>query len=364
MSLAGIGIALAERGWLPDALVRRGIRNLCSQRLRDCVAADVQGQRVARERFALEMRSGPVAPVPQAANEQHYEVPQAFFGAALGPRRKYSGCFWPADCRSLQHAEDASLEITCERAGIEDGMEVLELGCGWGSLTLWLGERYPNARITAVSNSASQREYIMDQARERGLENIRVITCDMNDFEIDTRFDRVVSVEMFEHMRNYEVLLARVASWLKPEGKLFVHIFAHRCAAYAFETQGAGNWMGRYFFTGGIMPAQQLPHDFDRDLTVSQEWVWDGMHYQKTAEAWLVNLDRNRSSVIELFARSMPMPQAKKMFHRWRIFFLACAETFGYDNGSEWIVAHYLLEHQKSNTEPLGTVQEQIGVAP
>lgn len=344
MSLAGLGIAMAERGMLPDSMIRNGIRKLCAKRIEQCVPRDEAGQESARARFADQMREGPVAPVPEAANAQHYEVPESFFGFALGHQRKYSGCFWPEGCTSLDQAEDASLAATCERAEIEDGMSILELGCGWGSLTLWMGEHYPNAHITAVSNSASQRAYINAQAKQRGLDNIDVITCDMNDFQTDQRFDRAVSVEMFEHMRNYEVLLARVASWLKPDGKLFVHIFAHQSGAYAFETEGADNWMGRYFFTGGIMPAQQLMHEFDANMRVGQEWVWDGTHYQKTSEAWLENLDRNKDQVIALFSESMAKAEAKKMYHRWRIFFLACAETFGYQNGQQWIIAHYLLE--------------------
>lgn len=344
MSLAGLGIVLAERGMLPDSLIRKGIRKLCEKRIEQCVPQGEDAQRRARARFADQMRDGPVAPVPEAANEQHYEVPELFFGYTLGYRRKYSGCFWPDGCASLDEAEDASLSATCERAQLEDGISILELGCGWGSLTLWMGEQYPNARITAVSNSSSQRAYINKQAEQRGLGNIKVITCDMNDFQTDQRFDRIVSVEMFEHMRNYEVLLARVASWLKPEGKLFIHIFAHRSAAYAFETEGAGNWMGRYFFTGGIMPAQQLMYEFDTNMCVQHEWVWDGTHYQNTSEAWLENLDRNKERVIALFSKSMAKGEAKKMYHRWRIFFLACAETFGYQNGQQWVVAHYLLE--------------------
>ncbi|MBO6514767.1 MAG: class I SAM-dependent methyltransferase, partial [Phycisphaerales bacterium] len=215
----------------------------------------------------------------------------------------------------------------------------------------WMGEHFPNASITAVSNSASQRAYIMEQAEQRGLTNIQVITCDMNDFHTQNVFDRAVSVEMFEHMRNYEVLLSRVASWLKPSGKLFVHVFAHKNSAYPFETEGAGNWMGRHFFTGGIMPAQQLFHEFNRDLVVTDEWTWDGTHYQKTSEAWLQNLDQHKDEVIRLFSTSMSMSEAKRMYHRWRIFFLACAETFGFRQGQEWIIAHYLFEPVKEHSE-------------
>ena len=361
MSIATLGIALAERGLLPDALIRRGIRKLCAERLARCVPATTAVQEAARERFADEMRRGPVAPLPEAANEQHYEVPDEFFGYALGHRRKYSGCYWPEGSTTLDQAEDEALRVTCAHAELENGLDILELGCGWGSLTLWMAEHYPDARITAVSNSNTQRAYIMARANERGLDNVEVITCDMNDFDTDKRFDRVVSVEMFEHMRNYETLLGRVVSWLRPEGKLFIHIFAHRCAAYAFETEGAGNWMGRQFFTGGIMPAQQLLHEFDRDLSVQNEWIWDGTHYQKTSEAWLRNLDRYKREVIELFAESMPRAEAKRNYHRWRIFFLACAETFGYDDGKEWLVAHYLLTPQPSEAVQVKQSHESVG---
>lgn len=355
MSMAGIGIALAERGLIPDSMIRNGIRNLCEQRIKDCVPHSAKQQQEARAEFAEQMRHDTVAPVPELANEQHYEVPESFFGYALGHRRKYSGCYWPAGCTTLDDAEDAALTTTCERAQLEDGMHILELGCGWGSLTLWMGEHYPNSQITAVSNSASQRAYIMDQAKARGLSNINVITCDMNEFSIDQQFDRIVSVEMFEHMRNYETLLHRVSTWLKPAGKLFIHVFAHKNSAYPFETEGAGNWMGRHFFTGGIMPAQQLFHEFNRDLSVTNEWTWDGTHYQRTSEAWLANLDKNKAAVIDLFASGVPRSEAKRMYHRWRIFFLACAETFGCRGGQEWIIAHYLFEHSSvssdSNTE-------------
>lgn len=344
MSLSSIGIALAERGLLPDALIRSGIRSLCTKRIQECVPQELAAKQAARSSFASRMREGPLAPVPEAANEQHYEVPESFFGFALGMRRKYSGCYWPDGCSALDDAEVASLNITCERAEIEDRMSILELGCGWGSLTLWMAEQFPSAEITAVSNSNSQREYIESEANKRRLRNITVITCDMNEFKTEHQFDRVVSVEMFEHMRNYEILLSRIANWLKPDGKLFVHIFAHKDSAYEFITQGADNWMGRYFFTGGIMPAQQIFREFEEHMRVTREWVWDGTHYQKTAEAWLENLDRNKGRVIALFRQNMPGREAIQMYHRWRIFFLACAETFGFRSGSEWIVAHYLFE--------------------
>jgi cyclopropane-fatty-acyl-phospholipid synthase len=361
MSLNGIGIALAERGLVPDGLIRKGIRSLCAKRLERCVPEGDEQKKRAVEAFAERMREGPVAPVPESANEQHYEVPESFFGRVLGHRRKYSSCYWGDGAADLNQAEDDALRVTCERAEVEDGMSVLELGCGWGSLTLWMAQRYPASTITAVSNSHSQRAYIMSRAEELGLGNVEVITCDMNDFDTDRVFDRAVSIEMFEHMRNYELLLSRVASWLKPDGKLFVHIFAHKDAAYAFETRGADNWLGRYFFTGGIMPALNLMHEFGSDLGVEREWVWDGTHYQKTSEAWLENLDANKDAVVALFAQTMGAGEARKMYHRWRIFFLACAECFGYKGGGEWVVGHYLLSPSARDAEQADARAQLVG---
>jgi cyclopropane-fatty-acyl-phospholipid synthase len=357
MSFGTVGIELAERGLLPDKFIRAGIRRLCRARLEEIRSATPSSSEQAEREFADFMRSGPLAPVPDAANEQHYEVPAAFYEMALGHRRKYSGCYWPGSVDSLNDAEDEALRVTCEHAGLDDGMDILELGCGWGSLTLYMAERYPNSSITAVSNSASQRKYILAQADAQNLGNIRVITQDMNDFEIEERFDRVVSIEMFEHMRNYELLLQRVSGWLKPDGRLFVHIFAHKAYPYAFETEGAGNWMGRHFFTGGIMPSQSLFRQFQSHLVVQNEWVWDGTHYQKTAEGWLKNLDQHKEQVISLFATDKGVREARRMYHRWRIFFLACAETFGFDSGKEWVVGHYLFEPVSSSSV---TEQESV----
>ena len=245
---------------------------------------------------------------------------------------------------TLDQAEEAALEVTCARADLKDGQAVLELGCGWGSLTLWMAERYPNSRITAVSNSASQREFIEERARQRGLTNLQVITCDMNELELDERFDRVVSVEMFEHMRNYERLLERVSKWLELDGKLFVHVFCHRRYSYAFEVDGAANWLGKYFFTGGVMPGMDLLPQFDRHMKVTEQWSWSGTHYEKTANAWAANLDAKRNELLPILAETYGRDKAERWLERWKIFFLACAELWGYDDGSEWQVAHYLFE--------------------
>jgi cyclopropane-fatty-acyl-phospholipid synthase len=281
--------------------------------------------------------------LPQLANEQHYEVPQAFYNDVLGPYGKYSCCFWADGVDNLANAEQAGLEQTCKHAAIEDGMDILELGCGWGSLTLWLASRYPKSSITAVSNSSSQGEYIRKNLAELGLGNVEVITADMNDFNTEKQFDRVVSVEMFEHMRNYRELFKRINSWLAPEGKFFMHIFVHRNTPYVFEDRDNTDWMSRYFFSGGMMPSDDLPLFFQDELKIESRWRWKGTHYQKTAEAWLQNLDENREHVWPVLEQTYGRDFAKMWFMRWRMFFLAVSELFGYRNGNEWFVSHYLF---------------------
>ena len=343
IALERLAIAWVEAGRVPDALVRLGIRQLCRRRLELIATADCEAVATARQAFVAEMAAGPVAPVPEQANAQHYEVPAAFFAAVLGPRRKYSCCHFPPGVNDLAAAEDAALALTCERAGIADGQEILELGCGWGSLTLWLAEHYPAARITAVSNSHSQRQHIEARAAERGLKNLQIITADMNDFTTRERFDRVVSVEMFEHMRNWGLLFQRVASWLQPEGRFFMHVFCHRDRPYPFEDQGEDDWMSRHFFTGGIMPSDDLPLRFQDHLRLVDQWRWSGRHYERTANAWLANLDARREELMPVLADCYGADQASLWFQRWRLFFLAVAETFGFDEGQTWWVSHYLF---------------------
>lgn len=337
---------LIDRGKMPDALIRLGIRRLCRQRLRELGGADCESRQRAAERFVADMNDSPVAPIPEKANEQHYEVPAAFFTHVLGEHRKYSCCHFGANVTTLDAAEADALRLTCDRAELRDGMRILELGCGWGSLSLWMAQHYPGSRITAVSNSASQRRYIEEQANRRGLDNLEVITCDMNAFEAHGEFDRVVSVEMFEHMRNYRELLRRVSGWLRPAGKLFVHVFCHRDASYAFETEGEANWLGRHFFSGGIMPADDLLPRFQEHLRLTRQWRWSGVHYEKTANAWLANLDAGRDDVMPILAQTYGEANAAMWFQRWRVFFMACAELWGYDRGEQWWVSHYLFENR------------------
>jgi cyclopropane-fatty-acyl-phospholipid synthase len=345
---------LLERDRIPDPLLRWGIRKLLRQRLAEETAGGPDAIEERKAAFVEQLRQGPLAVHTGAANEQHYEVPTAFFRFALGPHMKYSSAFWENGTKDLAKAEDAMLALTCSRARLADGQRILELGCGWGSLTLYMARRFPAAHVTAVSNSRTQKEYIDTQARAHGLKNVRVITADMRDFKIGEAFDRVVSVEMFEHMRNYELLLHRIASWLKPDGLLFVHIFVHQAVAYPFEVGseapstalGAGDWMARYFFTGGVMPSADLLPRFSRDMKLVEQWPVDGTHYEKTCNAWLRRMDENRDEVLPLFRDTYGPDQALKWWVYWRIFFMSCAELFGFKGGSEWRVEHYLFTKQ------------------
>ena len=343
--LAARSLSWVEQGRVPDALIRAGIRRLCTQRLAEISAGDAGKAAALTTRFIEQMRAAPVALLPEEANAQHYEVPADFFAKVLGPNRKYSGAYWPKGETDLGRAEEQALAATVQRAGIRDGHRVLELGCGWGSLTLWMARRLPACQIVAVSNSHSQRESILARAAAEGLANIEVITADMNRFTHSGGFDRVVSVEMFEHMRNWPEMFGRVSAWLKPGGCFFMHVFCHRSTPYAFVDQGESDWMSRYFFSGGMMPSDDLPLHFQQDLRLLQRWRWDGTHYQKTANAWLANLDQHRAALMPVLAATYGEADAPMWLQRWRIFFMACAELFGYRGGQEWWVSHYLFEN-------------------
>jgi cyclopropane-fatty-acyl-phospholipid synthase len=335
-------ISLMERRVLPDAVIRIGIRLLHRRRLQQEDYGGVEANRERQRRFFAELAAGPLAVATDAANRQHYELPPEFFGEVLGPRRKYSCCLYPSGVRDLATAEEVMLRQTCRRAGLADGMDILELGCGWGSLTLWMAEHYPDSRITAVSNALAQRIHIEECCTRLKLANVRVVTADMNHFATNGRFDRVVSVEMFEHMRNYPELMRRIHGWLKDGGRLFVHIFCHRELAYLFETQGKDNWMGRTFFTGGIMPSDHLLFYFNEHMVVEDHWRVSGSHYQQTCEDWLRLMDERRGRIMPILKTAYG-GEAGVWFQRWRVFFMACAELFGYSNGNEWFVSHYLF---------------------
>ena len=336
-------IGWTESGMVPDTVIRAGMRRLLEKKLAEIRAGDVEFASRTLNQFGDMMRNSPVALVPELANEQHYEVPAEFFAEVLGEHRKYSCCFWPTGAGTLGEAEEAALKTTVERAGIRDGMKVLDLGCGWGSLSLWVAEHFPNATVTSVSNSRSQRDYIVATAARRDIENINVIVCDMNDFDVAETFDRIVSVEMFEHMRNYEELFRRIRSWLVADGRFFMHIFCHRSTPYEYVDKGPSDWMSRHFFSGGIMPSAELPLVFQKDLALERRWAWNGKHYAKTLRAWLDRMDSHRSQVMPVLAATYGEAEAGRWWMRWRMFFMACEELFKFNDGQEWFVSHYLF---------------------
>ena len=336
--------SLLEKNLLPDSAIRAGIRRLLKQRLKDEKKETPDAQQDHFNALLESCRNSPVAIETKAANEQHYEVPTEFYQYCLGPNLKYSSGFYNEGVTSLEQAEKDMLQLTCERAGLKNGMDILELGCGWGSLTLWMGKHFPDAKITAVSNSKTQKEFIDAAARERGLKNIEIITADMNVFDTGKKFDRVVSVEMFEHMRNHGLLLKKISGWMKEDAALFIHIFTHREFFYFFEVKDESDWMSKYFFTGGMMPSDHYLYYWNDDLKVKDHWRVSGMHYSRTSEAWLKNMDRNKSSIMPLFEKTYGKENAGKWWAYWRVFYLACAELWGYKNGEEWFVSHYLLK--------------------
>ena len=331
-----------ERGLLPDWLVRIGIRRLLRDRLRQEHADDPEVSAERLRTWIARCDASPIAIDTRAANEQHYEVPAAFYEKVLGRHRKYSSGYWHAPTTTLDEAEAAMLELSCQRAELRDGMRVLDLGCGWGSMSLWIARHYPNCRVVGISNSASQRADILARAEAEGLTNVDIVTCDVNDFAAPGRFDRIVSIEMMEHTRNWRLLLERCAGWLAPRGKMFVHVFTHRTVGYPFADEGEDDWMARHFFTGGQMPADAQMLHFQDHLALQAHWRVPGTHYQRTAEAWLQNFDRHRAALRPVL-RETYGERAAAMEQLWRVFFLACAELWGYARGTEWFVSHYLL---------------------
>jgi len=332
-----LATTLAERAPLPDGLTLSAIDFFCGQTKRQLAKAPAPEE----DRFARDMDAYPIAVHTDAANAQHYEIPDAFFGLVLGPQRKYSCCLYPAARTTLAEAETFALEETCCHADLRDGQTILELGCGWGSLSLFMAQTYPAARIVSVSNSHSQRAYILAEAARRDLSNLTVITADMNDFAIDLSFDRIVSVEMFEHMSNWRALLARARGWLKPGGRLFLHVFTHKTRSYRFQ-HDADDWIGKYFFTGGIMPAHDLVHRFPDLFAVEAEWRWSGENYRRTAMDWLNNFDARQDEILPIL-RQVYGHDAGVWRKRWRLFFMATAGLWGHAGGSEWGVGHYRL---------------------
>lgn len=326
---------------LPDWMIRAVIRRISAARLREQSAGGTQAVSARFHDLVAELRRSPVAVATDAANAQHYEVPAAFFELVLGPQLKYSCAWWPPGVSTLAEAESQMLQLTADRAELRDGQRILELGCGWGSLTLFVAMRFPHTRVVAVSNSSSQRAFILDRARRRGLRNVEVITADVNTFDTAERFDRIVSVEMFEHVRNYPWLFAALDRWLAPEGRLFVHVFAHHRFAYTFETRNSADWMARHFFSGGMMPSESLFAQVQEQFAIDAQWRISGFHYQRTANAWLANMDRHAAAVRAVFAATYGAEAAPRWSTRWRVFFMACAEMFGYRDGTEWIVSHY-----------------------
>lgn len=335
---------LLQKEKIPEFLIRHEIRRRLAKKLHEEYGLSPEERLKKKLAFIEEMKKGPIALHTKRANEQHYEVPATFFKCVLGGQMKYSSGWWEKDRATLDDSEEDMLALTVDRAQIKDGQKILELGCGWGSLALYMARRFPNAEITAVSNSKSQREYILYQAQRRKHTNIEVITADMNDFEIDDEFDRAVSVEMFEHMRNYQKLLEKISGFLVAKGKLFVHVFAHRELCYPYVEIDPQDWIAQYFFTGGLMPSADIFDYFQDHFRVEKRWEVPGTHYRKTCRAWLDQMDESRVAVKVILAETYTPAQMNKWWSYWRIFFMACEELFGYKRGTEWLVSHTLLE--------------------
>ncbi len=334
---------LLQQGLLPDQLIRFGINGLLKKRLSDERKGSFNDLEKKRHSLIEELKQSPIAIETDKANDQHYQVPTEFYDYVLGVHKKYSCCLYKSWNETLNEAEENMLNLYLERGQFADGQAVLDMGCGWGSFSLFAARKFKNSTFTLVSNSKTQRAYIEQKAREFGLQNIKVITEDMNRFDIDLTFDRIISVEMFEHMRNYKELLAKINRWLAPSGKLFVHIFVHKDLAYKFDVIDETDWMSKYFFSGGIMPSEHLLYYFQDHLKIKSHWRVSGLHYAMTARQWLENQDANKDKIMEIFTKHYGQ-DARKWFNYWRIFFMSCENLWKFDEGSEWFVSHYLFE--------------------
>ncbi len=340
-----------EQDRIPDSLIRYGIRKRLEKTLEKVRPEHCEDRQKAQMKHVNELKNSPLAIATDEANEQHYELPTKFFQGCLGPHLKYSSGYWEdgESSEDIEASEARMLKLSCERAELEDGQRILELGCGWGSLTLWMAKNYPNAEITAISNSNSQREFINSQLKDRGLNNVTVKTVNMIDYrgEGESIFDRVVSVEMFEHMKNYQLLLGRISDWLKPDGKLFVHIFTHKDISYHYEVENEDDWMSRYFFTGGQMPSDDLLLYFQDHLSIEDHWQVNGGHYERTSNAWLGLMDKNKKELYPIVEETYGKDQSVKWWVYWRVFYMACAELWGFRKGEEWFVSHYRFSNKK-----------------
>jgi cyclopropane-fatty-acyl-phospholipid synthase len=337
---------IMAKNLIPDPFIRWGIRKLCKKRLVDEKAHKLETSRENFYDFIDELKSSSIAKETDAANEQHYEVPSEFYTLCLGENLKYSSSLFKNKNESLHEAENNMLELYIKRSGVVDGDEILDLGCGWGSLSLHLAKKFPNSKITGLSNSSTQKTHINHQAQLRGISNLEIVTGDINKVELNKTFDKILSIEMFEHMRNYKDLFKKVANWLKADGKVFLHVFCHKEIAYPFEVKDESDWMSKYFFTGGIMPSEDLFFHFQEDLKISKHWRVNGKNYQLTSEKWLENITQNKKRTLELLANTYGKDKALEKWVQWRVFFMACAELFGYNKGNEWFVSHYLFEKQ------------------
>ena len=341
---------LLAQGWIPDFLIRFGVKILLRNKIKNQKIPNIEKRQSKKVEFVNNLKNQPIAIKTSEANEQHYELPPSFFEEILGDRLKYSCGYWdeflpPSDCANkLNQSEEAMLELTCSRADIKNGQKILDLGCGWGSLSIYMAENYPESKITALSNSSTQIEYINSIAKEKELDNLKAVIADINTYKSNNTFDRIISIEMFEHMRNYEALMSKLSKLLRNKGKLFIHIFSHHTYPFAYVNKSSSDWMARYFFAGGTMPSQDLLHYFLEDFHLENQWAVSGKHYKQTLEAWLYKMDNKKETIWPIFLEVYGKKEAKKWWNYWRTFFLSCAEFFGMNEGNEWFISHYLFQ--------------------